>query len=147
MIIDYILIFIFQIVFNVFKTLEIKYTYEDKLKELLINSVWINLTSLCTAYYSLENLFNHNYAVIPVYIAGSIIGKWLSMRGFDKIIKKGNHNVWFPFLYLLISLKIHLHLFYPWIGLIHSGTGMVIMDHFDWKSHSMKSLGVFPSSS
>ena len=93
MIIDYILIFIFQIVFNVFKTLEIKYTYEDKLKELLINSIWINLTSLCTAYYSLENLFNNNYAVIPVYIAGSIIGKWLSMRGFDKIIKKGNHNV------------------------------------------------------
>ena len=34
MIIDYILIFIFQIVFNIFKTLEIKYTYEDKLKEL-----------------------------------------------------------------------------------------------------------------
>ena len=93
MIIDYILIFIFQIVFNVFNTLEIKYTDEDKLKELLINSIWINLTSLCTAYYSLENLFNHNYAVIPVYIAGSIIGKWLSMRGFDKIIKKGKHNV------------------------------------------------------
>ena len=92
MIIDYILIFIFQIVFNVFKTLEIKYTYEDKLKELLINSVWINLTSLCTAYYSLENLFNHNYAVIPVYIAGSIIGKWLSMRGSNILTKKGSHK-------------------------------------------------------
>jgi hypothetical protein len=93
MIIDYILIFVFQIVFNIFKTLEIKYTYEDKLKELLFNSIWINLTSLCTAYYSLDNLFNKNYFVIPVYIAGSIIGKWLSMRGFDLIIKKGNNNM------------------------------------------------------
>jgi D-alanyl-lipoteichoic acid acyltransferase DltB (MBOAT superfamily) len=88
MIIEYVLIFIFQIVFNVFKTLEIRYTYENKLKELLINSVWINLTSLCVAYYSLDNLFKHNYFVIPVYILGSIIGKWLSMRGFDMLIKK-----------------------------------------------------------
>jgi hypothetical protein len=48
---------------------------------------------LCTAYYSLDNLFNKNYFVIPVYIAGSIIGKWLSMRGFDLIIKKGNNNM------------------------------------------------------
>lgn len=93
MIIEYFLIFIFQIVFNIFKTLEIRYTYENKLKELLINSVWINLTSLCVAYYSLDNLFEHNYFVIPVYIAGSIIGKWLSMKGFDKLTKKRNHNI------------------------------------------------------
>jgi len=91
MIFEYILIFIFQIVFNIFKTLEIKYTYENKLNRLLINSVWINLTSLCTAYYSLDNLFNHNYAVVPVYIVGSIIGKWISMEGYSSIIKKGNH--------------------------------------------------------
>ena len=91
MIFEYILIFIFQIVFNIFKTLEIKYTYENKLNQLLINSVWINLTSLCTAYYSLYNLFNHNYAVVPVYIVGSIIGKWISMEGYSSIIKKGNH--------------------------------------------------------
>ena len=99
MIVEYILIFVFQIVFNFFKTLEIKYTYEDKLKELLINSVWINLTSLCVAYYSLENLFNHNYFVIPVYIAGSIIGKWLSMRGSDILTKKGSHKSWLPFFF------------------------------------------------
>lgn len=93
MFLEYFLIFFFQIVFNFFKTLEIKYTYENKLKELLINSVWINLTSLFVAYYSLNNLFNHNYTVVPVYIAGSIIGKWLSMRGFEIITKKGSRKL------------------------------------------------------
>jgi hypothetical protein len=82
MIIEYILIFIFQVGFNIFKTMEIKYTYENKLKELLINSVFINATSLCIVYFSIDNLFKENYLVIPVYILGSILGKWISMRGY-----------------------------------------------------------------
>jgi len=91
MILEYVLIFIFQVIFNIFKTLEIKYTYENRLKELLINSVWINITSLCTVYFSIDNLFKKNYVVVPVYIMGSVLGKWISMKGYNSIIKKGNH--------------------------------------------------------
>ena len=75
----YLLVFIFQVLFNVFKTLEIKYTYEHKVKELMINSVWINLVSLGSVYFAIDSLFKGNWSVIIVYIAGSVVGKWVAM--------------------------------------------------------------------
>ena len=71
--------FIFQVMFNVFKTLEIKYTYEHKVKELMINSIWINLVSLGSVYFAIDSLFKGNWSVIIVYIIGSVIGKWVAM--------------------------------------------------------------------
>jgi hypothetical protein len=52
----YTAILVFQVLFNVFKTMEIKYTYENRLKDLLLNSVWINLVSLAGMYFSLQPL-------------------------------------------------------------------------------------------
>jgi hypothetical protein len=82
MIIEYILIFIFQVGFNIFKTMEIKYTYENRLKELLINSIWINLVSLASFYFSLDRLFIGDWYILPFYIGGSVIGKWIAMTRF-----------------------------------------------------------------
>ena len=65
--------------FNVFKTLEIKYTYEHKVKELMLNSIWINLTSLGSTYFAIDSLLKGNWSVIIVYIAGSVTGKWVAM--------------------------------------------------------------------
>jgi hypothetical protein len=78
----YVLIFFFQVLFNVFKTMEIKYTYENKVKELVLNSVWINLVSLGSIYFSLERLFASDWVVIVVYISGSVFGKWWAMTQF-----------------------------------------------------------------
>ena len=75
----YIAVFFFQVLFNVFKTLEIKYTYEHRVKELMLNSVFINLVSLGSIYLSVDNLAKGNWNVLIVYVAGSVAGKWVAM--------------------------------------------------------------------
>ena len=79
----YILIFLFQLLFNIFKVLEIKYTYENKIIPLLFNSVWINLISLTTVFFSMDRLFDDDFLIIPFYILGSVIGKWIGMVKFS----------------------------------------------------------------
>ena len=75
----YILVFGFNFFFNIFKTLEIKYTYQHKVKALLINSVYINIVSLGSTYFALERLFAGDKLVLVFFIAGSILGKWVAM--------------------------------------------------------------------
>lgn len=75
----YILVFSFNFFFNIFKTMEIKYTYENKVKALLINSVYINIVSLGSTYYAIERLFAGDRLVLIFFVAGSIFGKWVAM--------------------------------------------------------------------
>ena len=92
----YILVFGFQVVFNVLKVLEIKFTYENKLTKLLINTVLINLVSIGSIFFSLERLLLGDWLVVPFYISGSVIGKWFAMKNtvnirfevFNKIVRK-----------------------------------------------------------
>lgn len=81
----YLLVLVFQILFNIFKVLEIKYTYENKLNLLLYNSVYINLVSLVSVYWSLDRLFEGDWWVIPFYVGGSVIGKWIAMQHVENI--------------------------------------------------------------
>jgi hypothetical protein len=85
---NYFAIFIFQILFNIFKVLEIKFTYENKLNKLLFNSLWINLVSLASVYYSVDSLLKGDLWVLPFYISGSVIGKWLAMTQMENIRNK-----------------------------------------------------------
>jgi hypothetical protein len=78
----YIIVLVFQILFNIFKVLEIRYTYEKRVKNLLINSIWINLVSLASFYFSLDRLFIGDWYILPFYIGGSVIGKWIAMTRF-----------------------------------------------------------------
>ena len=84
----YLLVLAFQIMFNIFKVLEIKYTYENKLTLLLYNSVYINLVSLATVYWSLDLLFEGDWWVIPFYVGGSVIGKWIAMTHYENYRSK-----------------------------------------------------------
>ena len=84
----YLIIFFFQVFFNIFKVLEIKYTYENQIRQLLINSVWINLVSLASVYFSIDRLLDGDLWVIPFYILGSVLGKWVAMKNFENI--RGN---------------------------------------------------------
>ena len=86
----YLLVLAFQILFNIFKVLEIKYTYENRLRLLLINSVYINLVSLASVYWSLDRLFAGDWWVIPFYIGGSVLGKWIAMTQIENI----RHNIY-----------------------------------------------------
>ena len=92
----YLIVFVFQVLFNIFKVMEIKFTFENKLRNLLINSVWINLISLASVYFSLDRLFQNDWVVLPFYIGGSVIGKWIAMTKFENIRYK-----LFKFLYPL----------------------------------------------
>ena len=84
----YLIVFFFQVLFNIFKVLEIKYTYENQIRQLLINSVWINLVSLASVYFSIDRLLDGDMWVIPFYILGSVLGKWIAMKNFENI--RGN---------------------------------------------------------
>ena len=83
--VTYFVIFIFQLLFNIFKVLEIKYTYENKLIPLLLNTVWINLLSIGSVYYSLEGLLDGDVFVIVFYVGGGVCGKWLAIKKIDNI--------------------------------------------------------------
>ena len=71
----YLLVFVLQVLFNIFKTLEIKYTYEHKVKELMINSVWINLVSLGSTYFAIDSLLKGNWSVITF---SQTVPNWLT---------------------------------------------------------------------
>jgi hypothetical protein len=85
---NYIAILTFQIMFNIFKVLEIKFTYENQLTRLMINSVWINLVSLASVYFSLDSLLKGDMWVLPFYIGGSVLGKWIAMTQMDNLESK-----------------------------------------------------------
>lgn len=76
----FISVFTFQVLFNIFKVLEIRYTLHHQVKKLLVNSVWINLVSLGSMFYSIDALLKGNFAVIIFYIAGSLLGKYIGMK-------------------------------------------------------------------
>lgn len=87
----YILVFIFNFFFNIFKTLEIKYTYEHKVRALLANSVWINLVSLGSTYFAIDRLFNGDWVVLIFFIGGSVTGKYVAMTKIH-IFKRRLHR-------------------------------------------------------
>jgi len=81
--INYAIVFFFQFLFNILKTLEIKFTFENKITPLLMNSVWINLVSLASVFYSIEGLLDGDLLIIPFYLAGSVTGKWFAMKKME----------------------------------------------------------------
>jgi len=75
-----IIVLLTQTLYNIFKVLEIKYTYQNKIVALLLNSVWINLVALASTYYTIDDLLKGNFTIIIFYIAGSVLGKYLGMQ-------------------------------------------------------------------
>jgi hypothetical protein len=79
----YFVIFFSQFLFNIGKVLEIKLTYENKTSGLLLNSIFINLVSLISTYFSIDSLFGGDLLVVFFYVAGSVCGKWIAMTKFE----------------------------------------------------------------
>jgi hypothetical protein len=74
------LIFSAQVLFNIFKVLEIRYTLQHNVRRLLLNSVWINLAALVSNFFSIEGLLRGNFILIAFYIVGSVVGKYIGMQ-------------------------------------------------------------------
>jgi hypothetical protein len=81
----YLLVALFQFSFNVLKVLEIKYTYQNKLKPLLLNSLLINAASLGSVFISIDSLLGGDYLIIPFYVGFAILGKWFAMTNYENI--------------------------------------------------------------
>jgi len=75
----YLIIFILQVLFNIGKVFEIKLTYESKTNALLLNSIFINMVSLGSVYYSIDNLLKGDFWIVFFYVTGSVVGKWIGM--------------------------------------------------------------------
>lgn len=79
----YLIVLVFQVLFNIFKVLEIKFTYENKITRLLIISVFMNIVALSSVFFSLGRMFENDWLIVPFYISGSVIGKWIAMTRFE----------------------------------------------------------------
>lgn len=95
----YLLVFISQLILNIGKVMEIKLTYENKTQGLIVNTILINLVSLISVFYSIENLLKGDTIVIVFYVAGSVIGKWFAMTQIENyrhkilsLFKNGNKD-------------------------------------------------------
>jgi hypothetical protein len=75
-----IIVLLAQTLYNIFKVLEIKYTYQYKIGALLLNSIWINLISLVSTYYAIDDLLRGNFTIVIFYITGSVLGKYFGMQ-------------------------------------------------------------------
>jgi hypothetical protein len=76
--VTYITTFCLQIIFNILKVEEIKYSYENQTLKAVINSIMINVTSLTTSYLSIKLMLEGDFKISLVYIIGSAIGKWIA---------------------------------------------------------------------
>jgi len=79
MIWKYLLVYIFQVIFNILKVQEIKLTYENKTGRLMINTILISAVVLASTYYSLNLMLKGDFIVAAVYIFGSVSGKYIAM--------------------------------------------------------------------
>jgi len=79
----YTLTFLFQFAYNIAKTFEIKYTYENRLIKLLINTVIINTLSLSSTYYTIDYFLRGDFFIFLFFISGAVAGKWFAMTHFE----------------------------------------------------------------
>ena len=74
------LVFILQVLINILRVLEIRYTLEHNIPKLLFNTVWINMVWLASTFMSIDALLKGNFLVIVMFLAGSVLGKYLGMN-------------------------------------------------------------------
>ena len=85
--INYIFIFLLQVTFNIFKSLEIRYTYENRWAPILWVGFVLSVLMILGFYLSIGALLKGDWGVIVVYVGGSVLGKYLSFLINKKIYK------------------------------------------------------------
>lgn len=76
----YLIIFAFQFSFNLLKVMEIKFSYEERIKPLIIVTALLSGIILASTYFSLTLLLKGDVIVIPIYIIGSILVKITAIK-------------------------------------------------------------------
>jgi hypothetical protein len=76
----FILVFIFQMIFNVAKVYEVKYSYENKLKPLLLSGGVLSLLTVLSTFLSVDLLLDGDWRIIIVFVGGSLMGKYIAYK-------------------------------------------------------------------
>ena len=48
----------------------------------------MNIVSLSSVFFSLDRMFANDWLIVPFYISGSVIGKWIAMTRFENTRSK-----------------------------------------------------------
>jgi hypothetical protein len=83
MFLDYFLVFFFQVLFNILKVYEIRFSYENNTRKLVINSIMMNLMTILSFYYSLNLMISGDWKVIIVFVSGGALGKLIATTNFQ----------------------------------------------------------------
>lgn len=84
------LVFVSQVLINILRVLEIKYTFQHNVPKLLFNTLWINMVWLVSTFMSIDALLKGNFLVVVVFLAGSVLGKYMGMNiDIEKQRKQG----------------------------------------------------------
>jgi len=77
---SYILVFILQVCFNICKSLEIRYTYENKMGPILVIGFLLSVMMILGVYLSIGALLAGDWFMIVIYVSGSVVGKYVSYK-------------------------------------------------------------------
>lgn len=88
LLLKYFIIFFLQLAYNLLRIHEIKLTYENNLKQVLINTILMNIVILASTYYSLSMLLAGDWFIGVVYVAGAVLGKWIGLTRSTNYRKK-----------------------------------------------------------
>lgn len=75
---NYLLVFILQVCFNICKSLEIRFTYENRLWPILVVGLALSAMTILGVYISIGAMLEGDYYIIGVYMVGSVVGKYIS---------------------------------------------------------------------
>jgi len=77
---EYIILALIQIAFNLLKILEIKYSYDEDMKMTLLVGFMLSIVWLFSTAIGVSAVIKLDYLMMFVYVISSMFGKYLALR-------------------------------------------------------------------
>jgi len=77
---EYVLLAIIQIAFNLLKLLEIKYSYDEDMNKTLIVGFFLAIVWLFSTAIGVSAVIKLDYIMMFVYVISSMYGKYLALK-------------------------------------------------------------------
>lgn len=75
-----ILVFVFQIIFEFLRTLNVRYTSRDMVFATVLTGFFVKITWLVTTYLGVSSLIEGDYFTASMYVIGGVIGNYASFK-------------------------------------------------------------------
>jgi len=76
----YLLLALIQIIFNLLKILEIKYSYDENIKMTLLVGFFLAIVWLFSTAIGVSAVIQLDYMMMIVYVISSLFGKYLALK-------------------------------------------------------------------